>query len=169
MKNLFCYAFVALSCAAVLQSCVRNIDPEMQTRYELLQGTWETVHEEGHEYSTDAATGETVTHDDYSEDITGPSDESYMKLQFDRNNMVTILEIGTAGLLDTTLPASFTYSFNGSQIGGTLFCGDFVNYMNIVSLDGNEMVLELSEKGYDEETDTNDDNYMLTTYRKVNE
>ena len=105
---------------------------------------------EGHDYSTDAGTGESIYHADFDEDIPGPSHERYMKMRLDRNNMVTVLEMGDPE--DLTLPASFSYTFDGSRLGGVVFSGDYADYMNIISIDGDSMVLELVDKGQDEET-----------------
>ena len=77
-----------MACIAALSSCDRKVAPDAAARYELLQGTWESVHVEGHDYSTDAETGENIYHADFDEDIPGPSHERYMKMRLDRNNMV---------------------------------------------------------------------------------
>ena len=165
MKKLICLAAAALACIAALSSCGWKVAPDAAARYELLQGTWESVHVEGHDYSTDAGTGESVYHADFDEDIPGPSHERYMKMRLDRNNMVTILELGeTDGM---TLPVSFGYTFNGEQLGGMVFSGDYAGYMTIVSIDESVMTLELDDKGQDEYS--SEDYYELTTFRKTDE
>ena len=165
MKKLICLAAAAFACVAVLSSCDRKIDPDAAARYELLQGTWESVHVEGHDYSTDAETGESICHADFDEDIAGPSHERYVKMRLDRNNMVTLLEMGDPEGL--TLPASFSYTFDGCRLGGVVFSGDYADYMNMVSIDGDSMVLELVDKGRDEETI--DDFLERMTFSRVNE
>ena len=165
MKKLICLAAAALACIAALSSCGWKVAPDAAARYELLQGTWESVHVEGHDYSTDAGTGESIYHADFDEDIPGPSHERYMKMRLDRNNMVTVLEMGDPE--DLTLPASFSYTFDGSRLGGVVFSGDYADYMNIISIDGDSMVLELVDKGQDEETI--DDCLERMTFNRVNE
>ena len=165
MKKLFYLFLAATTCIAAVASCSRKVSPEAERTYELLQGTWESVHTEGHDYSTDLQTGETVYREDFNEDITGPSHPRYVKMRLDRNNMVTILELGeTDGM---TLPVSFGYTFNGEQLGGMVFSGDYAGYMTIVSIDESVMTLELDDKGQDEYS--SEDYYELTTFRKTDE
>ena len=165
MKKLICLAAATFLCLAALSSCDRKVDPDAAARYELLQGTWESVHVEGHDYSTDAETGESIYHADFDEDIPDPSHERYMKMHLDRNNMVTLLEMGDPE--DLTLPASFSYTFDGSRLGGVVFSGDYADYMTVVSIDGDSMVLELDDKGQNEETI--DDCLERMTFSRVNE
>ena len=165
MKKLFYLFLAAAACIAAVASCSRKVSPEAERTYELLQGTWESVHTEGHDYSTDLQTGETMHREDFNEDITGPSHPRYVKMRLDRNNMVTVLEMGDPE--DLTLPASFSYTFDGSRLGGVVFSGDYADYMNIISIDGDSMVLELVDKGQDEETI--DDCLERMTFNRVNE
>ena len=59
------------------------------------------------------------------------------------------------------------YTFNGRQLGGVAFSGDFTKYTNIVEITDTKLVLELDDKGTDE--NGYNDYYELSTYVKVNE
>lgn len=163
MKKLFCIALAAAVCFSALQSCGRKTDPEALRTYEMLQGTWETVHIQGHESSSDLQTGEILFREDFDEDISSPSHPEYRKMRLDRNNIVTLLELGDPD--GTTLPASYPYTFNGNQLGGMVFSGDFAYFMTVSDIDGNTMTLELDDKG--EYDGCVVDFYELITFRKI--
>lgn len=164
MKKLFLIAAAAFICAALVSGC-RKTDPEAERTYDMLQGTWETVHIEGYERTTDVQTGETLFQEDFDEDISGPAHPDYVKMRLDRNNIVTLIELGDSEGI--TLPASYPYTFNGSQIGGIVFSGDFTYFMTINGIDGNTMTLELDDKGEYEGSQT--EYHELVTYRKTDE
>lgn len=165
MKKLFFLAFPALACLALLSSCSGKTTPESEMIYGLLQGTWESVHVEGHDYTTNAQTGEVTYQEDFNEDIDSPAHPDYIKMRLDRNNIVTLLELGDASGM--TLPVSYAYTFNGTQLGGVVFSGDFANCMTIKEIDAASMTLELVDKGESDGYTT--DYYELITFRKTDE
>ena len=146
----------------MLASVIRN---EKSIFYEMLQGTCVSTHVEGHDYLIDPDTGQYKWKDDFNEDINDISNEMWIKFRLDRNNKITILELGDPE--DLTLPAVLNYTFNGRQLGGVAFSGDFTQYTNIVEITDTKLVLELDDKGTDE--NGYNDYYELSTYVKVNE
>ncbi len=161
--------FIFMAAAAVisvlsLSSC-KEEKSEAATVYEMLQGTWVSTHVEGHDYLIDPDTGQYKWKDDFNEDINDISNEMWIKFRLDRNNKITILELGDPE--DLTLPAVLNYTFNGRQLGGVAFSGDFTKYTNIVEITDTKLVLELDDKGIDE--NGYNDYYELSTYVKVNE
>lgn len=161
--------FIFMAAAAVitvlsLSSC-KEEKSEAATVYEMLQGTWVSTHVEGHDYLIDPDTGQYKWKDDFNEDINDISNEMWIKFRLDRNNKITILELGDPE--DLTLPTVLNYTFNGRQLGGVAFSGDFTKYTNIVEITDTKLVLELDDKGTDE--NGYNDYYELSTYVKVNE
>lgn len=162
-KSAMCTAIAAAMCCLSMTSCENDKDDDAQTVYEMLQGTWVSTHVEGHEYLIDTETGEYKWKDDFDENINDISNEMWIKFRLDRNNKITILESGDPG--DMVLPAVENYTFNGKQLGGMVFSGDFTNYMTILDISDTELALELDDKGYDE--DGYNDYYAIYTFRKV--
>ncbi len=162
-KSVTCAAIAALMCNVSLASCEKEKDA--QTVYDMLQGTWVTTHAKGHDYLIDATTGVYKWKDDFDENINDITSEKWMKFTLDRNNKVTILELGDPE--DLVLPAVLNYSFNGKQLGGMVFSGDFTTYMTIIDISDTELVLELDDKGTDE--DGINDFYAIYTFKKVDE
>lgn len=163
-KSTMCAAIVALMCSLSLVSCQKK-DNDAQTVYDMLQGTWVTTHAKGHEYLIDATTGTYKWKDDFDEDINDISSDKWMKFRLDRNNKVTILEMGDPG--DLILPTVQNYTFNGKQLGGMVFSGDFTSYMTIIEITDTHLVLELDDKGTDE--DGYNEFYGLYTFKKIDE
>ena len=147
-----------------LTSCDKTED-EAQSTYDKLQGTWVSTHAEGHEYLIDTQTGEYLWKEEFDHAVESTTDSYYMKFRLDRNNKVTILEIGDPQGM--TVPSTYSYSFNGHQIGGVVFSGDYTNYMTIIEITDSKLVLELDDKGTDE--DGYNDFYGLYTFQKVNQ
>ncbi len=162
-KSVVCAAIAAAICCLSMVSCEKEKDA--QTVYDMLQGTWVRTHVEGHDYLIDTETGEYKWKNDFNEDVNDISNEMWAKFRLDRNNKITILELGDPE--DLVLPAVMNYTFNGSQLGGMVFSGDFINYTNIMEITDTKLVLELDDKGYDEDGYT--DYYELSTYKKVDE
>ena len=161
--------FIFMAAAAVitvlsLSSC-KEEKSEAATVYEMLQGTWVSTHVEGHDYLIDPDTGQYKWKDDFDEQINDISSDKWMKFRLDRNNKITILELGDPE--DLALPAVLNYTFNGKQLGGMVFSGDFTNYMTIIDISDTELVLELDDKGTDE--DGINDFYAIYTFKKVDE
>lgn len=164
-KSVVCAAIAAAICCLSMVSCEKEKDKDAQKIYEMLQGTWVSTHAEGHDYLIDPDTGQYLWKDDFNEDINDISNEMWIKFRLDRNNKITILELGDPE--DLTLPAVLNYTFNGRQLGGIAFSGDFTQYTNIVEITDTKLVLELDDKGTDE--NGYNDYYELSTYEKVNE
>lgn len=164
-KSVVCAAIAAAICCLSMVSCEKEKDKDAQKIYEMLQGTWVRTHVEGHDYLIDTETGEYKWKNDFNEDVNDISNEMWAKFRLDRNNKITILELGDPE--DLVLPAVMNYTFNGSQLGGMVFSGDFINYTNIMEITDTKLVLELDDKGYDEDGYT--DYYELSTYKKVDE
>ena len=163
-KILLFVAAAAVITVLSLSSC-KEEKSEAATVYEMLQGTWVSTHVEGHDYLIDPDTGQYLWKDDFNEDINDISNEMWIKFRLDRNNKITILELGDPE--DLTLPAVLNYTFNGRQLGGVAFSGDFTKYTNIVEITDTKLVLELDDKGTDE--NGYNDYYELSTYKKVDE
>ena len=164
-KSVVCAAIAAAICCLSMVSCEKEKDKDAQKIYEMLQGTWVSTHAEGHDYLIDPDTGQYLWKDDFNEDINDISNEMWIKFRLDRNNKITILELGDPE--DLTLPAVLNYTFNGRQLGGIAFSGDFTLYTNIVEITDTKLVLELDDKGTDE--NGYNDYYELSTYKKVDE
>lgn len=164
-KSVVCTAIAAAICCLSMVSCEKEKDKDAQKIYEMLQGTWVSTHAEGHDYLIDPDTGQYLWKDDFNEDINDISNEMWIKFRLDRNNKITILELGDPE--DLTLPAVLNYTFNGRQLGGIAFSGDFTLYTNIVEITDTKLVLELDDKGTDE--NGYNDYYELSTYKKVDE
>ena len=164
-KSVVCTAIAAAICCLAMVSCEKEKDKDAQKIYEMLQGTWVSTHVEGHDYLIDPDTGQYKWKDDFNEDINDISNEMWIKFRLDRNNKITILELGDPE--DLTLPAVLNYTFNGRQLGGVAFSGDFTKYTNIVEITDTKLVLELDDKGTDE--NGYNDYYELSTYKKVDE
>lgn len=164
-KSVVCAAIAAAICCLAMVSCEKEKDKDAQKIYEMLQGTWVRTHVEGHDYLIDTETGEYKWKNDFNEDVNDISNEMWAKFRLDRNNKITILELGDPE--DLVLPAVLNYTFNGKQLGGMVFSGDFTNYMTIIDISDTELVLELDDKGTDE--DGINDFYAIYTFKKVDE
>ena len=164
-KSVVCAAIAAAICCLSMVSCEKEKDKDAQKIYEMLQGTWVRTHVEGHDYLIDTETDEYKWKNDFNEDVNDISNEMWAKFRLDRNNKITILELGDPE--DLVLPTVLNYTFNGKQLGGIAFSGDFTNYTNIVEITDTKLVLELEDKGYDE--NGYNDYYELSTYKKVDE
>lgn len=165
-RSIVC-ASLALAVCATAVSCGDSADDKDKTTYAMLQGTWQSTHIKGHDYfySSHGESGNWI--ENFDRDLTGPQDENWTVIRFDRNNMVTIIELDNSE--DTSyLPVALRYTFKApDRLYGEPFSGDFTNYSTIAELTDTRLVLEMDDKGTDE--DGTSDYFARITFKKIAE